>query len=328
LRLWGTTLLAAGLVLAGCSGDRPDPGQVLVAHVVGSLDAAVADSADSGLEALAPEGYRIVTVEAGQPADWERALERVSGDYDIVVAGGDLAGAVEPVAQRFPGQHYLLYDGWLQANNITSVRLRHNEAAFLAGALAGLATTDPAAFPLATGSKLVAMVAGEQSLTARDRAAGFAAGAHAVDPTIQVLTVYRDAAQGSFYDLARDLFQNHGADVVFQAAAADGAGALQAAAELDRYAIGSDALDNGLYRGHVLASTVEQVGPALEAALRGLADGTVSWGQTVSQGLDLGAVQLLYDDNGDIVPPAAVSRLATYAAQIVDFELQVPAAPA
>jgi basic membrane protein A len=328
LRLWSLALVAAGLVLAGCAWDEPDPGLVLVADVVSTLDSAVADSVHSGLEALAPEGYQIVTIEAGEPADWEQSLEQVSGDYDIVVAGGELAAVVEQVAQRFPGQHYLLYDGLLQANNITSVRLRHNEAAFLAGALAGLATTDPGSFPLARGSKVVALVAGEGSLTERDRAAGFTAGAHAIDPTIQVLTVYLDSHQGSFYDSARDLFSAQRADVVFQTAAAQGAGALQAAAELDRYAIGSDALDNGLYRGHVLASVVEQVGPALETTLRGLADGSVSWGQTVSQGLAEGVVQLIYDDNGGVVPAVVLSQLETYATQIVDFELQVPTAPA
>ncbi|MDR1807242.1 MAG: BMP family ABC transporter substrate-binding protein [Propionibacteriaceae bacterium] len=319
--------LAAALALAACTSGG-DPSKPSIVHVVTS-DAGSA--AQAGLDRLKAEGYRINYIDSarGDPAAWEADLTQASGDHDIVVAGtADVVASLNRVAQQFPDQHYLLYGATLTANNVTSVWFRQNEGAFLAGVLAGLVTTRPDLFPKAAGSKDVAFVGGDETDEVREYVTGFAAGVHAVDPSIQVQAAYVGGSldPNTAHEIAEGLYLANGADVVLEAAGSAGAGVRQAAADLGRYAIAVGANYNAEQPGFVLASVVTEVGDGVYRAVTGLADGSVVWGQTLSLGVADAAVGLTFDDNAGAVPEAIQGEITAWAAKVASFEVQVPSA--
>jgi len=318
---------ALALALPACTGTGGDPG--LPSLVLMAAGDTAAD-AEAALDRLAQAGHRTEAVTpaqaAGDSAGWAGRLIDVTGDYDIVIAPGDLAGSVNTVAAGFPDQHYLLYDGRITANNITSLEFRNEEAGFLAGVLAGLVTTRADQFAYTRAAADVALVAAEEGAATAAYVTGFVAGAHAVDPLIQVQTAYAAATAGEadVYDIALGLFADNGADVVAHTLGAAGEGVLRAAQDIRRYAIGFGANQNGLRAGNVLATLQRHTGAAVEDAVARLQDGSLVWGETVSLGLAEDAFGLVYDDNFGIVPPAIQELVAEYAQKVVDWEIQVP----
>ena len=114
-------------------------------------------------------------------------------------------------------------------------------------------------------------------------AAGYAAGARYVDPTIEVLVnmtgttpaAWHDPARGA--ELARSQF-DRGADIVYAAAGSTGLGVLQAAADAKKLAIGVDSNQDYLHPGTMLTSMVKRVDLAVYQAFRSAKDGTLEGG--------------------------------------------------
>ncbi|MFJ4223278.1 BMP family protein [Microbacterium sp. NPDC089695] len=336
------SLIAAAAVLAltlsacgssdagGDAGSGGDDSRSVANVVPGALgDQSFYDDAESGIADLKSEGYTTTTLQgdANNPAQWKANLQSVStGQNDVVVIGSSTASdTITEVAPKFPDQHYIFYDGVIDAPNVASLTYKQNEGSFLAGVLAALATTQPADFPLAEGSKKVGLVGGMDIPVINDFAAGFRAGVEAVDPSIQVLVSYvgsfSDSAKG--YDQAAAMF-DQGADVVYQVAGGAGVGVLQAAADADKYAIGVDSNQNALQKGHILASMLKHVGASIVQAVQDDESGDLAYGETTSFGLANDGVGLTFDDNDGIVPQTVIDAVEGYKQKVVDGEIDVP----
>ncbi|WP_223622891.1 BMP family protein [Microbacterium sp. EST19A] len=334
------SLIAAAAVLAlsmsACSSPSSedggeDDGARSVANVVpGALgDQSFYDDAESGIAQLKSDGYTATTLQgdANNPAQWKANLQSVStGQNDVVVIGSSTASdTITEVAPKFPDQHYIFYDGVIDAPNVASLTYKQNEGSFLAGVLAALATTQTEDFPLADGSKKIGLVGGMDIPVINDFAAGFRAGAEAVDPSVEVLVSYvgsfSDSAKG--YDQAKAMF-DQGADVVYQVAGGAGVGVLQAAADADKYAIGVDSNQNALQKGHILASMLKHVGASIVQAVEDDEAGTLAYGKTTEFGLANDGVGLTFDDNEGIVPDAVIQAIDDYKQKVVDGEIEVP----
>lgn len=323
------SLSACGTSNTGGADDGDDSRGV--ANVVpGALgDQSFYDDAESGIAELKSDGYTTTTLQgdANNPAQWKANLQSVStGQYDVVVIGSSTSSdTITEVAPKFPDQHYIFYDGVIDAPNVASLTYKQNEGSFLAGVLAALATTQTADFPLADGSKKVGLVGGMDIPVINDFAAGFRAGVEAVDPSVEVLVSYvgsfSDSAKG--YDQATAMF-DQGADVVYQVAGGAGVGVLQAAADADKYAIGVDSNQNALQEGHILASMLKHVGASIVQAVKSDETGDLAYGETTSFGLANDGVGLTFDDNGDIVPRAVIDAIDDYKQKVVDGEIDVP----
>ncbi|KNY05920.1 BMP family lipoprotein [Microbacterium sp. GCS4] len=334
------SLIAAAAVLAlslsACSasnaggGDGGDDSRGVANVVPGALgDQSFYDDAESGIAELKSDGYTTTTLQgdANNPAQWKANLQSVStGQYDVVVIGSSTSSdTITEVAPKFPDQHYIFYDGVIDAPNVASLTYKQNEGSFLAGVLAALATTQTADFPLAEGSKKVGLVGGMDIPVINDFAAGFRAGVEAVDPSVEVLVSYvgsfSDSAKG--YDQATAMF-DQGADVVYQVAGGAGVGVLQAAADADKYAIGVDSNQNALQKGHILASMLKHVGASIVQAVQSDEKGDLAYGETTSFGLANDGVGLTFDDNDGIVPQAIIDAIDDYKQKVVDGEIDVP----
>ncbi|GAA1712977.1 BMP family ABC transporter substrate-binding protein [Kribbella yunnanensis] len=324
-------LLSVGL--SGCGGADVSSGTTTksIANVVpGALgDQSFYDDAQSGVAELESNGYKTTTLQAdaNNPAQWKANLQSVStGQWGLVVMGSSTAAdTMAETAQKFPNQHYLFYDGEIQAPNVASLTYKQNEGSFLAGVLAALVATDPKDFPLSSGSKTIGLVGGMDIPVINDFVSGFKAGATAVDPTVKVLTSYvgsfSDSAKG--YDQAKAMFDQK-ADVVYQVAGGAGIGVLQAAKDARKYAIGVDSNQNKVQSGHVLASMLKHVGTSIVQASQENEKGTLAFGKTQSFGLANDGVGLVYDDNGGLVPQSVVAKVDDYKKKVVSGEIKVP----
>jgi basic membrane protein A len=337
--LAATVVAALGLTACGGgggndsrSGDDGSSRSSVVNVINGPLgDQGFFDDAARGMAEIEKDGSRIQNIQsdANNPAQWKSNLESVSnGDWDLVITGtSQMVDILAETALKYPDQDYIIYDSVVDAPNVASIVYKQNEGSYLAGVLAALATTNTEVFPLSSGSKKVGLVGGMDIPVINDFVAGFKKGVETVDPSIQVLVSY----VGDFADSNRGFDQatamyDQGADVVFQVAGGAGIGALKAAEESNKYAIGVDSNQNALHQGHILASMLKNIGVSLKSAVDLYASGDLKFGETAEYGLSNDGVSLTFEDNGDIVPQEVQDQIEDYAQRVIDGEIEVPTA--
>lgn len=303
------------------------------------------DSAARGVKMAAEElGIQYTIVEAGpDPAAWGSGLEDVAyGPYEVIITGAPpMATHVERVAALLPGKYFILFDAQVdyehhpELTNVYSILYKQNEGAFLAGALAALVTTSD--MPKVNPEPIIGFIGGQDYPIINDFLVGYIQGAQYINPEIKVLIAYAgtfsDPAKGKELALAQ---YRAGADVVFPAAAMTSLGALEAAKEADRYAIGVDD-DQALIFAeklgdietakHILSSALKRVDVSLYFALKLHVAGKLSYGQAVAWGLAEGAVGLA--DNSiyrTYVPEVFRKTLAELEQRILRGEIVVKSA--
>ena len=125
---------------------------------------------------------------------------------------------------------------------------------------------------MASQTGKVGFVGGMDIPLIRKFACGYVQGVKSVKGDAEVFqnmtgttgAAWNDPVRGG--ELAKSQF-DRGADVIYQAAGATGAGVLQAAADADKLAIGVDSNQNYMQPGHVLTSMLKRVDVAVYNAL-------------------------------------------------------------
>ncbi len=229
------------------------------------------------------------------------------------------------VAPQYPDQKYVFFDDQLDLPNVLSVKYAQNDGSYLAGALAGLVTTDTASFPLSKGAKKVGLVAGMDLPVIQDFIVGFKQGVAAVDPSIEVQVAFignfNDAQKA--YDLTTNVF-NNGADIVYNVAGPAGLGILKAAADANKYGIGVDSDQNGLHPQNVVASMLKEIGNSLYDSVHQIRDGKAPFGKLVVYGLKNDGVGLVYNDA--LVPQSVKDKIEALKQKVVSGEVTVDTA--
>jgi basic membrane protein A len=213
--------------------------------------------------------------------------------YDLVIAGSFLlTDTVADVARSNPGTHFVLVDPILAPAgppNLAVLVFREDQAAFLAGALAGMVSK--------TG--VVAGAYGPFGAADQRNRAGFEHGAVYVRPGILVLGAYQPAADGLPYAnpgwgaaQARD-FARQGADVIFGTGGSTGRGALRGATQSGRLCIGDDVEPSSdpTVSDCLLANAIKHLDRGVALIVANAAAGRWSGGVR-SLGLSEGAVEL------------------------------------
>jgi basic membrane protein A len=242
--------------------------------------------------AIRPLNVEPVVLQAKQQEDYEPNLQiLVEDDVKLAVGVGFmLENAIEAVAKKNPSTRFLLIDSPIldekgtpySLPNVRTVTFRENEGTFLVGAVAGLVTR----------SNVVGFVGGMQIPLIRKFEAGFRAGVLTTNPVAgrRLLAGYT----GSFdrveagKQVAQDMIAK-GADVIFHAAGHDGLGAIAAAKEAGRFAIGCDSDQAHLAPEAIVTSFIKHTDLAVYLAARDVAQGTFSGGH-VDLGLKEGGV--------------------------------------
>jgi basic membrane protein A len=260
-----------------------------VAGLDSRADAAALRGVREGLRAL-PCAHTDVGVPT-HPSDYHRFLQAYNG-YDLVIAGSFLmTDAVIEVARANPGTRFVLVDPIVAPAapaNLAVLVFREDQAAYLAGVLAGMVTK----------TDIIAGVYGPAGAADRRNRSGFEHGAAYVRPGIRVLGAYQPAADGLPYAnpgwgaaQARD-FLLQGADVIFGTGGSTGAGALRGAARAGSKCIGvEDSSLDPAASGCLMASAIKHIDRGVALIVADAAAGRWAGG-IHSLGLSEGAVEL------------------------------------
>lgn len=322
--------LALALTLSGCGSPEPaapaepaepsapaepaEPAEPVeeplnvVLLLNGTLgDRSFFDSAHNGLQMIEQElGANVRTIEMSyDQTRWEPTLWEVSEqDWDIIILGTwQMTEYLEEIAQEFPDNRYIIFDtsvdyGAGNLDNVYSILYKQNEGSFLAGALAAKVTSSD--MDLANDQNMIGFLGGMDIPVINDFLVGYIEGALYVDEDIKVYVSYigsfNDSATGKEMALAQ---YNAGADIGFNVAGQAGLGQLDAAQEMNRYAIGVDAdqamvfIESDPDKAElVVTSMLKRVDNSLLRAVEMHMAGTLPYGEAEALGLVEDAVGL------------------------------------
>ena len=301
-RLLPLALLLTLVVLAGCGGSDDEAGQTTptttattenptrVGLIVdqGQLD-------DNGFNELAFHGLQRAekelgikgrVVESASAADYIPNMTRLARDgYDLVIGVGFAQGdAIGKVAQKFPDVGFAIIDvdqAFVPGKpaNVQGLLFREEEVGYLVGYLAGLEEKRRA------GADVISAVGGMKEPPVDRFVAGYFAGAAKADPGIKTMLDYSQDwdDQAKCKELALNQIAR-GSNIIFQVAGGCGLGALNAAGERDRWAIGVDA-DQSFLGPHILTSAQKGVDAAVFLTIKAVQDGTWKGGGNATFGL-------------------------------------------
>ncbi len=232
---------------------------MMITDVGGINDESFNQSAWNGMERLQEElGVEAKFIESHKDADYAPNLSMAfdEGNDMIWGIGFMMKDAITEAALDNPDQMYgLIDDNWADGElpNAIGVQFNAEHSSFLVGYIAGYTTqTDK-----------VGMVIGRESPTMDRFRYGYFAGvryaANELGKEIEIFYTnienFGDTAKGKA--AAMQMF-NDGADIVYHAAGQSGTGVIEAAKEVDKWAIGVDLDQNALAPDNVLTSALKK----------------------------------------------------------------------
>ena len=248
-------LTSVAMIFSGCQRKpetkTSDDGALKIVNLVnGTLgDKSFFDSSAVGMDLIETKyGSAVLTKTIEMTHDqtnWEPTLLDVADqNWDIIIVGTwQMVEMLQDVAMDNPDTKFIIYDTEvdysLGLENVYSILYSQNEASFLAGAMAAALTKSN--LPLTNPEKLIGFLGGMDIPVINDFLVGYAEGARYIDPDTKVAVSYigsfEDTAKGKEMALAQ---YSQGVDIGFNVAAQAGLGQLDAAKDMNRYAIGVD----------------------------------------------------------------------------------------
>ncbi|WP_323015041.1 BMP family lipoprotein [Devosia sp.] len=325
--------VSAGAVMAqDYSAENPLKVALVVHGTLG--DKSFLDSAAAGLaRAEAELPVDVTVIEAGiDRGRWQPALaDATDQGFDVVIAGTwEMTGFMAELAPDYPDTKFIIFDDapdFSAGNlgNILAINYRVSTAAYLAGYAAAKISQ--------TGK--IGEILGVEGATILEFAVGFEQGARAANPDVEltraVAGTFTDPAKGKELALAQFA---QGVDIVFPIAGGTGIGALQAARDEGKLAVGVDS-DQALIfeatdpaQADVIFTSVEKkVGDSLYTALVQTLDGTAPYGTNLLLGLADGAVGIAKNSYYEKLVPAEVrAEVDAQEAKIISGEIAVETA--
>jgi basic membrane protein A len=325
---------AAGLAFAG--GSKQDSGKGgassasafkvgLVTDVGGVNDQSFNQSAWIGLQRFRDAtGSQASYIESKDESNYAPNINTfVDGKNNFIWGVGFmLADAFEKAGKDYPTQQFAIIDyaydpAQIPNKNVTGVIFAQEECSFLVGYIAGKMTK--------TGK--VGHINGVPSPTMENFAVGYFAGVLTANPDVQILGQY----SGSFSDPAAgkniaNQYYAEGADIIYSAAGATGNGAIEAAKEQNKWAIGVDMDQNHIAPNNVLTSALKRVDNAIYDVSEQARQGTLKGGSTLRYNLKNNGVG--YATTGNHIPQEVINQVESIKAKIISGEQKVPATAA
>ncbi|RDY26053.1 BMP family ABC transporter substrate-binding protein [Romboutsia weinsteinii] len=325
-----TTVMTTGM-LVGCSSKpksdesaKGSEGKItkvaMVTDTGGVNDESFNQSAWSGLEKAKKEfGEDKVDVkylESKQDADYVPNIETLYEEgYDIIIGVGfKLQPAIEEASKNYPEQQFALIDSVVEAENVTSLLFEDNVSSYLTGLIAGKMTE----------TNKVGFIGGIESEVLDRFDYGFQAGVKDSNPDAEVLRQYTnsftDSAKGK--DIAANM-HNKNADIILTAAGACGIGAIEAAKENNKKAIGVDQDQNALAPEHVITSAMKNIDAAVFNLVKSKVEGNYKGGETIVNTLSTGGVGVAPTTDKN-VPPDVLTYVNEMSEKVKSGEIKVP----
>jgi basic membrane protein A len=319
-------LLAAVAVSVFAAGQKGGAGTGvkvgLVTDVGGVNDQSFNQSAWEGLQRFGKEtGANVSYIESKDESSYAPNIDTFADQKCNLIwgVGFMLGDSFAQAGKDYPTQQFAIIDYAYSADqipnkNVTGIVFAAEECSFLVGYIAGKVTK----------TNKVGHVNGIASPTMESFAVGYYAGVLTANPNIQIMGQY----SGSFGDpaagknIARQYFAD-GADVIYHAAGGTGAGVIEAARELNKWAIGVDMDQNYIAPNNVLTSAIKRVDNAIYDVSDMVRKGTLQSGSTLLYNLKNNGVG--YATTGNHIPPAVITEVEAIKAKIISGQLKVPA---
>ncbi len=321
--------------------------QVGMAFDIGGLgDKSFNDAAKAGLDQAVADGLvceeNVVTNEAnstGSDRD-QNAQALADAGFDLVIGVGfAFSEGINAIGVDYPDTSFMIVDGFATCPlefcsfltndvadlpNVADYTFKEHEGSFLVGAAAALKC----------GCDTIGFLGGQTGTLIEKFQAGYEAGAAEINPNIEVLVEYIGDDTTAFNDPVRGealstAMYDDGAEIIYHAAGASGAGLFNAAVAADKLAIGVDS-DQYLTASPeqqplILTSMLKRVDTAVYTAIAGVGDGSFG-GSLVfgmaEEGLDFAT------SNPEQLTDDIVTQLDDFKAQIIDGTIVVPDVPA
>ena len=322
----GLTAIMMSSLLVGCSSKTESNEDVykigMISDTGGVNDESFNQSTWEGLQ-QAQEKYgkdkvQVKYVESSQEADYTPNIETfVEEDLDLIIGVGyKTADAIAEAAKNYPEKQFAVVDHAYeeQPENVTSLVYEDNTSSYLAGLIAGKMTE----------TNKVAFISGMESAVLARFQYGYMAGVKAANPDCEVVVrcanSFNDAALGK--SIANQMHKD-GADVIFTAAGAVGTGAIEAAKENGKMAIGVDTDQNALAPNNVITSAVKNIDVSVIDLIGKLIDGNYKGGQVITNTLASGGVGIAKTTDKNV--PADILKYVEEQAELVKSgEIKVP----
>ena len=322
----GLTAIMMSSLLVGCSSKTESNEDVykigMISDTGGVNDESFNQSTWEGLQ-QAQEKYgkdkvQVKYVESSQEADYTPNIETfVEEDLDLIIGVGyKMAGAIEEVSKNYPDVQFAIIDHSYekQPENVTSLIYEDNTAAYLAGLVAAKKTE----------TNKVAFIGGIKSATLDKFEYGFRAGVKAANPkcelTVRYLNSFSDSALAK--SVANQMHKD-GVDVIYTAAGAAGTGAIEAAKENNKMAIGVDVDQSPLAPDNIISSTMKNVNVSIVNLVGEILEDNYQGGQVIVNTLASGGVGLS-DTTKDHVSKDILDYVNEQAGKIKSGEIVVP----
>ncbi|NMB28458.1 MAG: BMP family ABC transporter substrate-binding protein [Clostridiaceae bacterium] len=329
-------LLVMALVLTfvvGCGPKDDDPGVdagkykgkkvAMITDIGGINDESFNQSAWNGMERLEKEGVEISFLESEKEADYKTNLDRKSEEGADVIwgIGFMMAQAIADASKAHPDRLFAIVDqGYAEGElpNAVGAMFHSEESSFLVGYIAGHMTkTDHVGFILGMEGDVMfrfqyGYLAGVE-YAARELGKEIRVDAVTID-------TFGDTAKGKA--TATKMYSD-GADIVYHAAGQAGSGAITAAKELDKWAIGVDLDQNALAPDHVLTSALKNVDQAVYELSKKVLDGEDVGGKTFYFGLKEGGVGIAPSSDKH-VPKELLDKTKEIEKKIIAGEIKCP----
>jgi basic membrane protein A len=363
LRSLALPLVVLAMVAAACSDDSSSPGTgtgtgstsappecdseitVGVAFDVGGLgDKSFNDSANTGLQQAIAESLvcddNVTVNEANATgSDREQNVQALAdaGKNLIIGVGFAFSPFMNEIAVDYPDVNFMIVDGYATCGtacglandaeaipNVADYTFKENEGSFLVGAAAAIKCD----------CDTIGFLGGQTGPLIAKFEAGYVAGAEAINPDIEVLVEYIGDSVEAFNDpikgeaLSTSMY-DAGAEIVYHAAGASGAGLFNAAVNADKLAIGVDAdqyqTASAEQQPLIMTSMIKRVDTAVYDAIKAQSEGTFAGGPVVF-GMAEGGVDYS-QSNAEQMTADINEQLDAYKQQIIDGEIVVPAEP-
>ena len=299
----------------------------LVFDLGGKDDKSFNTAAWNGLQAARDQlGVHIEYIEPSEGNDRATALRSLAAKHlDLVIGVGVIVGPdLEQLAREFPEVNFAGIDYSPGPNsptlpNLVGLRFREQEGSFLVGAIAALVSR----------THVIGFVGGMKLPLIKKFEVGYAAGAHHVCPTCQVLAVYAGTNPKAFNDAPRGqelgaALYDEAADIIFTAAGKTGDGVFAVARSRGLYAIGVDSDQYDMAPCCIVTSMLKRGDLAVVDVIREVVEHRFHGGIR-DLGLAEKRVGFVADErNRRLLPLDVVERAQALADEIITGKIQVP----
>ena len=312
----------AAALLASAAAYAADIKPAVVYDLGGKFDKSFNEGVFNGATKFAKDtGIAFRDLEIQNDAQREQVLRKFAKDgySPIVVPGFAWATALGKIADEFPNTKFGIIDMVVDKPNVQSMVFKAEEGSFLVGVIAA-ETSKSAKVGFVGGMDIPLISAFECGYAQGVKYATAGKGDVIANMTGTTPAAWNDPVKGG--ELAKSQI-DRGADIVYAAAGATGQGVLKAAADANKFGIGVDSNQNGLFPGHVLTSMLKRVDVATYDSFKAAKEGTWKGGVQVF-GLKNDGVGYAVDDNNKAILSADAKAKAEAAkADIISGKIQV-----